>query len=65
MKRSFFIAVLISLLLLLAISGCDSNAESDYYYLESAPGVRITSEALDLLLEADGPYTLTYSVRTS
>jgi hypothetical protein len=47
------------------LTGCGTDDSADHYIVEDAPGVMITSNALEIIMGSSEPYTLTYTVRTS
>ena len=52
--------------MVLIVNGCANNdGEIEYLYLDEAPTVRISTEALEVLADSSEPYTLTYTARTS
>jgi len=65
LKHLSFLIMLALLMSVLMLAGCESDTAGDPYVIEEAPGVRITAEALEILLDSGEPHTLTYSVRTS
>lgn len=65
MKKYYLLIILVLLLPALMLTGCGTDDSADHYIVEDAPGVRITSGALDIMLDSSESYTLTYTVRTS
>ena len=65
MKKYYLLIILVLLLPALMLTGCGTDDSADHYVIEDAPGVRITAEALEIILASSEPYTLTYIVRTS
>ena len=67
--RKMRLTVLMLFLLMamvLIVNGCANNdGEIEYLYLDEAPTVRISTEALEVLADSSEPYTLTYTARTS
>ncbi|MGM0689667.1 MAG: hypothetical protein ACQESO_08790 [Bacillota bacterium] len=63
MQKTHLIAIL-CFLLITALSGCSEKIAEDLY-LNEAPGIRITAEAMEAL-KADGEaHTLSYTIRSS
>jgi len=65
LKQPGFLFILALLLPTMLLAGCASDDSTNPYIVEDAPGVRITGEALETLLESTEPHTLTYTVLTS
>lgn len=65
LKQLSFLIMLALLMSVLMLAGCGSDTAGDHYVLEEAPGLRITAEALELMLDSGEPHTLTFTVRTS
>jgi len=65
LKQPGFLFILAILLLTMLLAGCASDDSTNPYIVEDAPGVRITGEALEIMLDSSEPHTLTYSVRNS
>jgi hypothetical protein len=65
LKHLSFLIMLALLMSVLMLAGCGSDTAGDHYVIEAAPGVRITAEALEIMLDSGEPQTLTYTVRTS
>lgn len=65
MKKYCLLILLVLLLPALMLAGCGTEDSADHYMIEDAPGVRITAEALETILNSGESYTLTYTVRTS
>jgi uncharacterized lipoprotein YajG len=65
LKQPGFLFILALLLSIILLTGCASDDSTNPYIVEDAPGVRITAEALEAMLDSNESYTLTYSVRTS
>lgn len=65
MKKYCLLILLVLLLPALMLASCGAEDSADHYMIEDAPGVRITAEALEIILDSGKSYTLTYTVRTS
>ena len=65
LKHLSFLIMLALLISVLMLAGCGSDTAGDHYVIEEAPGIKITAEALEILLDSGEPHTLTYTVRTS
>ena len=65
MKKYCLLIIIVLLLPALMLTGCGTDDSADHYIVEDAPGVMITSGALEIILANSEPYTLTYTVRTS
>ena len=66
LKHLRFFITLALLLPTLMLAGCGSDTAGDPpYVIEEAPGIQITAEALEILLDSGEPHNLTYTVRTS
>ncbi len=65
MKKNCLLIILVLLLPALMLTGCGTDDSADHYIVEDAPGVMITSDALEIIMGSSEPYTLTYTVRTS
>ena len=65
LKQPGFLFILALLLPTVLLAGCASDDSTNPYIVEDAPGVRITAEALEIMLDSSEPHTLTYSVRNS
>jgi phage FluMu gp28-like protein len=64
-QLGFYMIFILLIMTVPALAGCESDSTGDYYIIAEATGIRITAEALDLILDNDEEYTLTYSVRNS
>ncbi|MBM4235975.1 MAG: hypothetical protein FJ152_05835 [Firmicutes bacterium] len=65
LKQFGFICFLVLLLSVMLLTGCGSDDSTNFYTVEEAPGVRITAEALEIMMDSGELFTLTYTVRTS
>jgi thiosulfate reductase cytochrome b subunit len=65
LKQPGFLFILALLLPTMLLTGCANDDSTNPYIVEDAPGVRITAEALETMLDNNEPHTLSYSVRTS
>jgi len=65
LKQPGFLFILALLLPTMLLTGCASDDSTNHYIVEDAPGVRITAEALEIMLDSSEPHTLTFTVRTS
>lgn len=65
LKQLGFFFILVLMLPTILLAGCASDDSTNPYIVEDAPGVRITAEALEIMLDSGEPQTLTYTVRTS
>jgi uncharacterized lipoprotein YehR (DUF1307 family) len=65
LKKNCLLIILVLLLPVVMLTGCGTDDSADHYIVEDAPGVMITSNALEIIMGSSEPYTLTYTVRTS
>jgi len=65
LKQHGFLFILALLLPTMLLAGCAGDDSTNSYIVEDAPGVRITAEALEIMLDSSEPHTLTFTVRTS
>jgi hypothetical protein len=65
LKQLGLLFILALMLPIILLAGCASDDSTNSYIVEDAPGVRITAEALEIMLESSEPHTLTYNIRTS
>ncbi len=65
LKQPGFLFILALLLPTVLLAGCANDDSTNPYIVKDAPGVRITAEALEIMLDSSEPHTLTFTVRTS
>jgi type III secretory pathway lipoprotein EscJ len=62
--KKFLLMILVALMFTMVLAGCTNSLAEDLY-LEEAPGIRITAEALKVLTAEAAEHTLSYSQRNS
>jgi uncharacterized lipoprotein YehR (DUF1307 family) len=62
--KKFLLLILVALIFIILLAGCTNSLAEDLY-LEEAPGIRITAEALKALTAEAAEHTLSFSQRTS